>query len=105
MNLETKITNFIMAAIRSVIVRSYNGFVIMLLWGWFVSPALHLPAITLLMAMGLDAFISYVVMTDLNTMLQSAKKSTVGERFAQNIVFTSFTLVTGYIIHYLMVYL
>ncbi len=37
-----------------------NGYVLMVLWGWFIVPTFHLPVLTITTAIGLAMVVSYV---------------------------------------------
>lgn len=94
------------ALIPLVLVITYliNGWVLTILWGWFIVPIFHLPALTLIPALGLGivaGYLTYQTPPDVETVKRGSWERmfvTVGGALIQPLI----TLVVAWIIHWMM---
>ena len=76
-----------------------KGWVLSILWGWFVAPVFHLPQLSVVVAIGVSLALSYTI----NGM--SARKSApnnAGEDVITLLIGPLFVLFIGWIIHQFM---
>ncbi len=90
----------ILMAIRSI----FNGYVLSVLWGWFIAPTLGVPQLSVVPAIGIAVVVNY-----LNHEVYFSKEEeerSLSERIARGAIFsftrTSFTLFFGWIVHLFM---
>jgi phosphate/sulfate permease len=79
----------------------WYGYVLSIMWSWFIVPTFHLPVLGKAIAIGLAITIKLI--TD-QTKPDCVKKEktfweTIGEGFGNTFVSPAFTLLYGYIVH------
>lgn len=77
-----------------------NGWVLSILWGWFIVPVFNIPAISVEQAIGLAMVVSYLTYQHINadSKRKSKGESTV-ELFVALLARPLITLLFGYILH------
>jgi hypothetical protein len=82
----------------------WYGYVLSILWGWFILPAFHTPQISIPLAIGISIVVRMFTYT--NSSDQSDKSSKFSEKFALAIAISFFlplyALVFGAIVHSFM---
>jgi hypothetical protein len=80
-----------------------NGWVLSLLWGWFLVPTLGLPSLSILQSIGIALAISYLTYQYIDT---QPKDFTFVEKFGEILVVTIvrpfFAVTFGFIVHLMM---
>jgi hypothetical protein len=108
---------FLLKGLYRCLIIAYSAFVVMTLWGWFVTPTFGLAPLTFFQAMGLDIFVSFLTMDSTSFYLSMTMEylvkefprlKTVQEKvsfemtwFVSPIVLTSLFFALGAIAHYL----
>lgn len=89
----------ILIALSSIL----NGYVLSVLWGWFMVPTFHVPALTLAPAIGLAMVVSYLTY-QISDCEESDKG--FGEKIARGVAYAimkpGFALFAGWIVHKFM---
>lgn len=80
----------------------FHGYVLSVLWGWFVVPTFGVPTLGLVSAIGLSLVVSYLT----HQVPASRDTEADGERMVQDLLFailmSAFALAFGWIIHLFM---
>lgn len=81
----------------------YRAWVFMLLWGWFVVPALNVPAVGFWMAYGLMTFVSFAVASYNSADFVADQDLSGGERTfylcLHSVAASSVALAIGWVVH------
>lgn len=79
----------------------FNGYVLSVLWGWFVVPTFNAPALGIVPAIGIALVVGYLIQQTNDT-----KNEPLGEQIAEATMTTilkpSFALLFGWVIHLFM---
>lgn len=73
---------------------SLGGWVISVLWGWFVVPAFGLPAISIPTAIGIDSIVTYMTWHG-----YKEDDSSTGKKFLMVLVRPGIMLLIGWVVH------
>ncbi len=87
-----------LVAIASIL----NGYVLRILWGWFVVPLFHLPNLTIAQAIGLTMVVGLLThrsRTDGREKTKEEKRKETIEFFAELFLYPFITLGVGWIVH------
>lgn len=90
-------TRLLLGLASSIIGWLYSGFVLSVLWGWFVVPVFHLPALTIPVAIGLGLIVGLLtqkIPTD-----EELKASSIINVFLYPLINGTILLVAGYVAH------
>jgi hypothetical protein len=94
------IVTYVVLIVVGVVAR---GWTLTILWGWFIVPTFHLPALNIAPALGLSMVVGYLTRQDVDV---ESPKRTQGERLAravaQVIGSVFLTLAMGWIVHMFM---
>jgi len=87
-------------AFRSV----WSGYVLSVLWGWFIAPMFHLPQLSVVAAIGLMVIVSYLTWhVDMD---KPPTKDSWGDKFGKDICVAVmkplFMLSFGWVVHFFM---
>lgn len=103
MSCWTALALLVGAIILLPLVSLLNGWVLSILWGWFVVPTLHLPPLTLFPAIGIAlvaAFLIYVPSIEHpNDTMRKTIARVIGLTFGRSFSYLAF----GWVIHEIMV--
>lgn len=84
--------------ICSIIGFALHGWAVMLLWGWFIVPLFHLPAITFAAGVGLALFTRYATYQYNATNLNNSEEDNA-QIAIMHVVLPAVVMLTGWIIH------
>lgn len=86
----------------SVVSAIWSGYVLSILWGWFVVPAMSLPPISIPLAIGISLIAHMLTRQDLSQLAQKESTSSVGARistsWATTLAIPAFGLLIGWIV-------
>lgn len=76
----------------------FNGFVLKVLWGWFIAPKFQLPTLSLASAIGLGIVVGFL------TSHSYPEEKELGDRIsrivAHNLIIPTFALLAGWVTHF-----
>ena len=80
-----------------------NGYVLRILWGWFIVPIFHLPSLTIAQAIGLSMVVGLLTHRSRNSdgreKTEKEKKKELISFIAELFLFPFITLGVGWIVH------
>jgi hypothetical protein len=83
---------------------AFSGYVLSMLWGWFVVPTFGAPKLGMVPAIGIVLVVSYL--THQNNLSKSDEGPGVGKEFARSVTnsigISATALLLGWIIHFFM---
>ena len=82
-----------------------NGLVISMLWGWFIVPVFHLPALPLIGAIGLALVVRVIIQPDYTATMEKYKDAAPAEMLGMLggwLIAQLFILALGWLLHLLM---
>lgn len=90
---------FIGAIVVLILSSLWYGYVLSVMWGWFVAKALHLPSISVPLAIGLSSVVSMFRSYSDTKHKDSAPQEVFTRAAAYSFFAPIFVLLFGYIIH------
>lgn len=83
-----------------------RGWILKIMWGWFMTPIFHIPQITTVQAIGIAVVIGFL--TEQPHKSQKIPESNkerlrmIGKAFLSGIIYASFSLIMGWVAHFFM---
>jgi len=96
MKSKTSTTETFLLLVLQIILSIYSGFVLSILWKWFIVTLFGLPALTILTAMGLMVVVSY--MTKQFSFNETDRENHAYENVTSSFIKTTGGLIIGFII-------
>jgi len=84
-----------------VIATILNGWVLTILWGWFIMPVFNFPALSLVPGIGLALIVSYLTYQDIICELEDSVDGAIVKLF-QVVIRSLFVLLFGWVLHLFM---
>ncbi|MDP3726358.1 MAG: hypothetical protein Q8R36_04140 [bacterium] len=102
--LPLAVFGFVVGFVALIVVGSIaNGFVLSVLWGWFIVPTLGLPALSVVQAIGIAMVVSYLTYHYIDTQKGTEdKREKIAMAIGMVILRPLFALFFGWIIHLFM---
>lgn len=90
---------FLILLLVDVALYVLNGLVLQQLWGWFVIPLFHLPALSLAFAIGLAAVVKLLTHHQITSRKDETLSETVGASISHGLVNPVFVFLVGWAAH------
>jgi len=95
---------FVSLIVALVLGSIFNGYALSVLWGWFIVPVFHLPALTVVPAIGIAMVVGYLtrqIGPDVEEKDRSSSEK-MARSFAHAFFLPLFALFFGWIVHLFM---
>lgn len=92
---------FLLFMVSSILSSIYGGFVLSVLWGWFVSPVFGLPVITFLQGIGLSIVTHFLTVQYVKQEFESPSEAMLNALIF-SLTYSTMALASGWVLHLFM---
>lgn len=93
----------ILGVVATAVIVIYKGFILSVLWGWFIVPVFGLPALPVVAAIGINLVISFLTYQPIESKSENGDAmSAIGKAINAGILYPTIILFMGWIVHLFM---